>query len=138
LGDGETKIMPRKKTGTLEAAADKAGDLFTKAVSAPLDMAAAALDGVADALAKKAAGRKGATPGAEAEAPKQRAKRAPAKRAAAPKKKSAAAPKKKRAAAPKKKSAAAPKRSAAKRKGKASSAGAKKKAGASRKSRRGG
>jgi septal ring-binding cell division protein DamX len=135
LGDVETKVMARKKSGTLETAADKAGDLLARAVSAPLDMAAAALDGVAEALAKKATGAKGTTRPSEAEPPKERAKRAPAKRAAAPKKKRAAAPKKTPAAALKKKSAAAPKTSTAKRKGKASSTGRMKKAGASRKSR---
>jgi hypothetical protein len=37
------RAMPRRKAGTLGTTADKAGDLFAKTVSAPLDMAAAAL-----------------------------------------------------------------------------------------------
>src|SRR5690242_3585254 len=115
------QVMPGKKAGILETAADKAGELAAKVVSAPLDIAAAVLDGVAEAVAKKPTDLTGVASISEREAPKKRAKRAPSKRAAAPQKKRGAAPKKKAAGAPKKKRAAKPKKSAAARKGRASS-----------------
>jgi hypothetical protein len=62
--------MPRKKGETLGTAADKAGDVFAKAVSAPLDVTAATLDGVAEAMANMVTGMKGEARISEGGAPK--------------------------------------------------------------------